>query len=214
VVELEPDATLGYNNLGTVYFQAGKWNDAIIAFGKALKIQPSARLYTNLGTAYFYLGHRTDAVTMFQKAVNLAPKDILAVGNLADSYRWSGDKAKAKATYEQAIALAYQALRVNPQDAGTLGNLASFYAKNGDSKKGLEFIRRARSIDANDNDLMYKEAVADAIAGQQAEALASLRAAFEKGYPVEQAKNDPELKTLATNPELDKLIAGFERKTN
>jgi hypothetical protein len=33
-------------------------------------------------------------------------------------------------------------------------------------------------------------------------------------YPLLQAKSDPELKTLATNPELDKLIAGFERKAN
>jgi eukaryotic-like serine/threonine-protein kinase len=214
VVELSPDSPLGYTNIGAVNFQAGKWNNAIIAWGKALKIQPSEILYTNLGTAYLYLGHSTDAVAMFQKAVDLSPKDDVAVGDLADGYRASGDKAKAKANYEQAIALALRALGVNPQDATTLGNLAYYYAKNGDSKKGLDFIRRARSIDANDNELMYKEAVIDAIAGQQADALANLRAAFQKGYSVEQAKNDPELKTLATNPELDKLIAGFERKTN
>jgi serine/threonine protein kinase/tetratricopeptide (TPR) repeat protein/TolB-like protein len=217
VVELSPDSALGYINLGAVYFKSGKWNDAIISFGKALKIAPSASLYSDLGTAYFYLGHRADAVAMFQKAVDLTPNDDTAVGNLADGYRWSGDaanKAKAKATYEQAIALALNALRVNPQDASTLGNLAFYYAKNGDSKKGLEFIHRARSIDANDNELMYKEAVVDAIAGQQADALSSLRAALGKGYPVQQAKNDPELKILASNPELEKLIAGFERKTN
>jgi tetratricopeptide (TPR) repeat protein len=214
VVELAPDSALGYNELGAANFNAGKWNDAIIAWGKALKIQPSWDIYSNLGTAYFYLGHRTDAVSMFQKAVDLNPNDALAVGNLADSYRWSGDKDKAKAMYDRAIALALKALRVNPQDATTLGDLASFYAKNGDSKKGLDFIRRARTIDPNDNDVMYREAVVDTIAGQQTEALASLRAAFQKGYPVEQAKNDPELKTLAANPELDKLIALFARKTN
>ncbi len=214
VVELAPDSALGYDNLGAVYFHAGKWNDAIVSFGKALKIAPSESLYSNLGTAYFYLGHRADAVAMFQKAVALTPNDDTALGNLADGYRWSGDTAKAKATYEQAIALAYKTLRVNPQDASTLGNLASYYAKNGDSKKGLDFIHRARSIAPNDNELMYKEAVVEAIAGQQADALASLRTALQKGYAVQQAKNDPELKTLATNPELDKLIAGFERKTN
>jgi serine/threonine protein kinase/tetratricopeptide (TPR) repeat protein/TolB-like protein len=214
VMELAPESTLGYDNIGAVYFREGKWNDAIVSFGKALKIAPSESLYSNLGTAYFYLGHRADAVAMFQKALALSPADHEVVGNLADGYRWSGDTAKAKATYEQAIALALKALRVNSQDASTLGFLASYYAKNGDSKKGIEFIRRARSIDAKDNDLMYKEAVVEAIAGQQADALASLRAALEKGYPVQQAKNDPELKALATNPELDKLIAGFERKTN
>jgi Flp pilus assembly protein TadD len=179
-----------------------------------LKIEPSESLYSNTGAAYFYLGHRADAVTMFQKAVALNPNDHAAVGNLADGYRWSGDKAKAKTTYDQAIALALKALRVNPQDATTLGYLAYYYAKNGDSKKGLDFIHRARGIDANDYELMYKEAVIEAIAGQQADALAGLKAAFQKGYPVEQAKNDPELKVLATNPELEKLIAGFEKKSN
>ena len=214
VVELAPDSALGYENLGIAQFQAGKWNDAIVAFGKALKIEPSESLYSNMGAAYFYLGHRADAVTMFQKAVNLNPNDHAAVGNLADGYRWSGDKAKAKVTYEQAITLALKGLRVNPQDATTLGYLSYYYAKNGDAKKGLDFIHRARGIDPNDYELMYKEAVIDAIAGQQADALVSLKAALQKGYPVEQAKNDPELKVLATNPELEKLIAGFERKSN
>ncbi len=214
VVELAPDSALGYDNLGAAYFHAGKWNDAIVAYGKALKIAPSESVYSNLGTAYFYLGHRADAVAMFQKAVALSPEDHEAAGNLADGYRWFGDKDKAKAAYEKAIALALKAVRVNPQDASTLGYLASYYAKNGDSKKGLEFIHRARTIDAKDNELMYKESVVEAIAGQQTEALASLRAALDKGYPVQQAKNDPELKALASNPELDKLIAEFERKTN
>ena len=214
VVKLAPDSALGYINLGTVNYQAGKWNDAIIDFRKALKIQPSEILYSNLGVTYLYLGHSADAIAMFQKAVDLDPNDSEAVSYLGDGYRASGDQVKAKAAYDRAISLGVKALRVNGQDASTLGNLAYYYAKNGDSKKGLEFIRRARSIDANDNELMYKEAAINAIAGQQAEALASLRAALRKGYPVEQAKNDLELKNLATNPEFGKLIAEFERKAN
>ncbi len=155
-----------------------------------------------------------DAVTTFQKAVALNPNDHVAVGDLADGYRWSGDKVKAKATYDQAITLALKALRVNPQDASTLGYLGFYYAKNGDSKKGLEFIHRARGIDGNDNSLMYIEGVVNALAGQQADALASLKAALEKGYPVQQARNDPDLKVLASNPDFDKLIASFASKQN
>jgi serine/threonine protein kinase/tetratricopeptide (TPR) repeat protein len=214
VVDLAPDSALGYSNLGAVNYQAGKWNDAILAFEKALKIRPSEILYSNMGGAYFYLGHRADAVTMFQKAVAMNPNDHIAVGNLADGYRWSGDAVKAKETYAQAIGLALKTWRVNPQDASTLGYLAFYYAKNGDSKTGLEFIHRARSIDANDNELMYKEAVVDAIAGRQADALTSLRAALQKGYSVQQAKNDPELKALSSNPDLDKLLAEFQQKAN
>jgi tetratricopeptide (TPR) repeat protein len=149
---------------------------------------------------------------MFQKAVDLNPNDHTYIGNLADAYRWSSEKDKAKSTYERAIALALQGLRVNPQDATTLKYLAFYYAKNGDARKGLGFIQRARSIDPNSNELMYTEAVVNAIAGQQAEALSSLRSALQKGYSVEQAKADPEFKVLANNPEFDKVIAEFKKK--
>jgi len=214
VVELAPDVSDGYENLGAVYFQTGNWTECIAEFEKSLKIESSESVYSNLGTAYFYLGRREDAVKMFEKSVELNPNDELDMGNLADGYRWTGDKEKAKSTYQRAIALAYKALQVNPRDASTLGSLAAYYAKTGDSKKGLDFIHRARSIDANDNELMYKEAVVEAIAGQQQDALASLRAAFQKGYPVAQAKNDPELKPLEMNPDFGKLLAEFTSRKN
>jgi tetratricopeptide (TPR) repeat protein len=214
VVELAPDSALGNENLGRVNYRAGKFNDAIVAFEKALKIEPSESRYLGLGRTYLYLGRGPDAVAAFLKAVDLSPNDYKALGDLADGYRWSGDKDKAKAAYEKATGLALKELRAKPQDASTMGYLALYYAKNGDSSKALDSIRRARSIDAGDRDLMYQEAVVYAIAGQQAEAVASLRAALQKGYPAELAKNDPQLKNLAPNPDLDKLVAGFQGKTN
>jgi serine/threonine protein kinase/tetratricopeptide (TPR) repeat protein len=212
VVELAPDSVAGYENLGIAHFQMGNWDESIPQFEKALTITPSESLYSNLGTAYFFLGRRQDAVKMFEKSVALNPNDQAAVGNLADGYRWAGDKDKAKATYERAIALAYKALQVNPRDASTLGSLAAYYAKTGDSKRGLDFIRRARVIDPNDAELLYQEAVVDTIAGQQTEALKTLRQIFQNGYPVAQAKNDPELKPLEMNPDFGKLLAEFASK--
>jgi len=212
-VELAPDSALGNENLGVANYRAGKWNDAIAAFEKALKIEPSQSGYLELGTTYLYLGRGGDAVAAFLKAVDLNPNGHQAAGDLADGYRSSGDKDRAKAAYEKAIGLALKDLRAKPQDASTMGYLALYYAKNGDSSKALDSIHRARSIDAGDRDLMYQEAVVDAIAGQQPEALASMRAALQKGYPVELAKNDPQLKGLPAKPDLDKLIAGFQGKT-
>ena len=148
----------------------------------------------------------------FEKSVQLNPNDQVAVGNLADGYRWAGEKEKARSTYERAIALAYQALQVNPRDASTLGSLAAYYAKTGDSKRGLDFIQRARSIDSNDTELLYQEAIVNTIAGQQTDALKALRQAFQNGYPVAQAKNDPELKPLEMNVEFGNLLAEFNSK--
>jgi serine/threonine protein kinase/tetratricopeptide (TPR) repeat protein len=210
--ELMPDSRASYDNIGLIHFQMGKWNEAITAYEKALKIEPSADLYSNLGMAYFYLGHRTDAVTMFQKAVALNPNEQIYAGNLADAYRWSADQAKAKAAYQRAITLAQKARQVNPVDADVLGYLGVYYAKSGDPKLGLDYIRRARAIDQQGGELPYKQAVVDTILGQQADALASLREAFQKGYSVILAKNDPEFKPLDTNPEFAKLLAQFTPK--
>jgi serine/threonine-protein kinase len=212
VVQLAPDSVPGYENLGATNFQMGTWNEAASNFEKALKIEPSASLYSNLGTAYFYLNRHADAAHMFEKAVEMSPNDYTAVGNLADGYRWSGEKDKAQNAYNRAIALAYKALQVNPKDATAMGFLGVDYTKNGDSRKGLDFIRRARSIDPNDTQLIYFEAVIDALAGQQPEALKNLREALQKGYPPEMAKVDPDLKSLEGNPDFGKLLAEFTHK--
>jgi hypothetical protein len=58
----------------------------------------------------------------------------------------------------------------------------------------------------------YKQAVVDTILGQQPEALASLKEAFEKGYSAVLAKNDPEFQPLAMNPEFAKLLGQFAPK--
>jgi serine/threonine protein kinase/tetratricopeptide (TPR) repeat protein len=211
-VELQPDSAASYNNIGLIYFQMGKWNEAIAAYQKALKLSPSEDLYSNLGTSYFYLGHRNDAVTMFQKAVALNPNEQLYAGNLADALRWSGDQTKAKAEYQHAIALAQKALKVNPVDADTLGYLGLYYAKSGDPKLGLEYIRRARAVESQGNELPYRQAVVQTILGQQAEAIASLGEALQKGYSAIMVKNDPEFKPLEANPEYGKLLAQFSSK--
>ena len=64
-------------------------------------------------------------------------------------------------------------------------------------------------MDSNNTELIYKEGMIDAIAGQHAEALNNLRSAFQKGYPVQQAKADPELRSLATDPDYVRLLAEF-----
>jgi tetratricopeptide (TPR) repeat protein/TolB-like protein len=211
VTELEPDNSFGYLNLGVVYCQQGKYEEAIPYFQKSLQVQPSYLAYSNLGTAYFYLKRYPDSVPMFEKAVELNPNDQLFMGNLADAYRWSGQRDKANATYDKAIALAYKELEVDPKSTDALGGLALYYGKKGNSAQSIEFIRRARSINAADVDLMYTEGVVNALANQPDQAIKSLRAAFAKGYSVREAQNDPELNTLQGRPEFVKLVAELSK---
>jgi serine/threonine-protein kinase len=209
VTELEPDNSFGYLNLGAVYFQQGKYEECLPYYQKSLQIQPSSKTFSNLGTAYFYLRRYPDAVSMFEKAVEMNPNDEAFVGNLADAYRWSGQREKANVTYDKAIALAYKTLAVNPRNSDTLGSLALYYAKKDMPAQALSFARRARSINQDDVSLVYTEAVVEALAGHHDEAMRVLREALRRGYSVQEAKSDPELGRLQSRPEFVKLLAEF-----
>ena len=47
-----------------------------------------------------------------------------------------------------------------------------------------------------------------------ADALKSLREAFQKGYSPEEAQNDPELAKIKNLPEFQKLVSAYSKKTN
>jgi len=94
-----------------------------------------------------------------------------------------------------------------------MGGIALYYAKKGDSAQALQFIRRARSIDPNSNQLIYNEAVIQALANHPEEALKALKEAFQKGYSPEEGRNDPDLTFLGLRPEFDRLLKQFSGKT-
>jgi serine/threonine-protein kinase len=212
VIQLEPDNAAGYDNKGSLYFRQGKFNECIPAFQKALQLQPYAATYSNLATAYFFLKRYPEAVQQFEKAVEMNPDEEMMVGNLADAYRWSNQKEKAKATYEKAIGLTYKELQVNPRNAAALANLALYYGKDGDTVKAAQFVKRARAIDEANVYYIYVSALIDTLSNRPADAVANLRTAFQKGYSVEDVKMDPEFAPLESRPDFQGLLKEFEVK--
>jgi tetratricopeptide (TPR) repeat protein len=212
VTELDPKNPNGWTNVGALAAQEGKWNDSIPAYRKALELQPSAESYSNLGTSYFYLGKYEDARANFAKAVEMSPEQAGFLGNLADCYRRLGEQAKARATYDQAISLAYKALQTNPRDATSMSYLGVYYAKEGDSTRGLQFIGRARGIDSENVDFLYDEAVINTLANRMPEAIKSLGSAVAKGYLLRQILADPELAPLRQQPEFQAIAQKLQPK--
>jgi len=211
VIELEPQNSFGYLNVGVVYFQQGKYEESIPYFQKSLEIQPEDKAYSGLGAAYFYLKRYNDSVPMFEKAVQMNPNEEQFTGNLADAYRWSGQREKANTTYDKAIALAYKELAVNPRNSDTMGSLALYYARKGMPSQAANFIRRARSINKEDVGLIYTAATVEALANHADNALGLLREAFKRGYSVQEASSDPELDSLRSRPDFEKLLAEFKK---
>ncbi len=211
VTELEPENYMGYMNIGAIYFEQGKYDECIPFFQKALQLQPDASAYSNLGVAYFYLKRYSESVPMFEKAVELSPHNERYTGNLADAYRWSNQRDKAVNTYAKAINLAYKELGVNPRNSDAMGSLALYYAKKGDPRQAEDFIHRARTINPDDLNLVYQEAVVHAVNNSTDQALKSLREALAKGYSLKEAMSDPELGSLQSRPEFSKLVKEFSK---
>ena len=212
VAELAPDNPMGYENIGSIYLREGKWTEAIPQFQKALTIAPDSFTYSNLGTAYFFLKNYDEAVKMYAKATEMTPNNEELFGNLGDAYRWSGHSDQAAAAYDKAISLAFQQLQVNPRSANTMGDLAVYYAKKGDARNALQYIQQARSINPQDVQLMYWEAVAKTLVGKPEDALKALKLAMEKGYPAQEAWTDPDLQKLQALPQFSQLVKEYTSK--
>ena len=200
VISLAPDNVNGYNDVGAAYLRTARYGDAVQAFQKALDIQKIPNTYTNLGIAYADSAQFDKAVPMFEKAVELQPNAEVFVGNLADGYRWAGQRDQANVTYDRAIGLALKALQVNPRDATTKGNLALYYAKKGDAASARRFMNDARGIDATSSDLLYDEAVMSALLGDSNRAFAVLAQARKAGLPYSSIESDPDLRGLRADP--------------
>ena len=205
VIQLAPDNVNGYNDLGAVYLRTAQYDKALQAFRHALTLQQIPNTYTNLGIAYADAGRFAEAVPMFEKAAEMQPNAEVFAGNLADGYRWAGQREKAAAAYDKAIALALKAVQVNPRDAATRGNLALYYAKKGDAGTARRFMREARAIDPKSADLQYNEAVMSALLGDTDRAFADLHDALEAGLPLSSIETDPDLRGLRTDPRFGSL---------
>ncbi|MGB6470107.1 MAG: protein kinase [Candidatus Acidiferrales bacterium] len=209
VTVLEPDIDAGYENIATIYATQGQYAQSIPYYQKAIQIEPYFSTYSNLGSAYFFAKRYQDAADAFQHAVQLNPNDTQTVVNLADSFRALGQQDKATDTYKQSISLGFKELQTNPQDASVMAQIALSYSKTGDAAHAESFIGRARAIDKGNVNYIYAEAEINALAGHAPQAVASLREAFEKGYPAQLAADDPELQSLHQNPDYLALIKKY-----
>jgi serine/threonine protein kinase/tetratricopeptide (TPR) repeat protein/TolB-like protein len=212
VATLEPDVNAGYENTGNVLVQQAKYGEAVPYLQKALAIEPNAGAYSNLGTAYFFLKQYAESAQAFEKAVALNANDTQLAVNLGDAYRALGQTDKAHAAYQQAISAGYKELQTNPQDTSVLAEVALSYASLGRPQDADTFIARARAQDKKDVNLAYTEVQIDALNGKSSQAMTLLAAVLADHYPAESAAVDPDLESLHSNPEFDKLIKKYSTK--
>jgi Tfp pilus assembly protein PilF len=93
-----------YYNLGIIYEQTGRVNEALLAYSTAIKINPRMeKAYNNMGLLYQRMGDVGKAQESFKKAIELNGGFYQAYNNLATLYVQRGDNKGAVGLWQKAL---------------------------------------------------------------------------------------------------------------
>lgn len=100
-IDLNPDFSEAYYNVGISYEQLGKHKDAIEMFKKTIELTPDdANAYYALGYAYYQKRKYKQAIDAFENTVTLKPNNAFAFRKLGSAYLKVGEKDKAREQYQ------------------------------------------------------------------------------------------------------------------
>lgn len=128
--------SIDLNTAGYHEMEAGRIDEAIILFQKAININPSyAEAYYNIGQCYS--GENTEkTIEAYKKSIKLDPHHIAVYWSLGASYRNSKKYREALETYKQAI-------DIDPTNSKTYLGLGGSYLELEYYNEAIESYRRA-----------------------------------------------------------------------
>jgi serine/threonine-protein kinase len=138
------DTASAHSNLGTVYYAAGRFGDALAAYERAAVLDSaSATTRRNIGDAHQRLGNTAAAAVAYEEAITLAttrlsrnPRDAQTLALQALCEAKLGRRAAA-------LRHAAEALVLSPDDREVLYKQAVVFAQVGESTAAIDTLRRA-----------------------------------------------------------------------
>lgn len=125
VVRKSPDSAAAREYLGFALYSAGRLDEAIASYRRALALDPArADSHLNLGVAYALLGRRDEAIAEYVKALELRPGSAEAHSSLGLALAESGELARGLAELRTA-------LNLNPALPGAHNNLGVALMRSG-----------------------------------------------------------------------------------
>lgn len=105
-IEMDTKNAHVWNELGNVYFNTGAFDDAVIAYSKAIELDRwFAWPYSNLALAYVQKGRFAEAILLYQRSIELftSEKDkAISWNRLGNVYRRLNDYENAISAYQRA----------------------------------------------------------------------------------------------------------------
>ena len=127
--------------LGNFYRLAGRFDEAVLSYEKALQDpQPKPHYYHALATAAIARGDYGEAADALRKALAMAP-------NYPDYHNDLGGCLFREGHYEEALTAFREAIRLNPAYANAYNNMSFVYRKRRMYEEAERAIRKAIALD-------------------------------------------------------------------
>lgn len=101
--EKAPQNAVLVTNLANKYYDAGRYEEAIVYYERALTLEPrNVSLLTDLGTAHFYAGRSDEAIGFYNRSLAIDPRHVQSLHNLVIvNLQGKKDTAAARAALNQ-----------------------------------------------------------------------------------------------------------------
>jgi tetratricopeptide (TPR) repeat protein len=142
-IEILPEASSPYRNLGIIYSRVYKnYDTAIFYFKKTLELEDDdAMTYFNLGLTYEGKGEFARAIEFLQKSLDIDSTSVNARSRMANIYYGMGE-------FKAAIKLNQDIMRMSPNEALPYVNLGNYYLFQRDTLNGIRYYEKAVELGA------------------------------------------------------------------
>ena len=136
-IQLNPNFSEAYNNLGNIKKRIGKIEEAISCFKKAIELKENNILaYFNLANIYRENRYFNELIETYKKILSFNPNDIKTLYNLGSVYLFLGQISKGKNFFEKII-------KINKNHVPSYRNIISVTKINKENEifKQLELLK-------------------------------------------------------------------------
>jgi eukaryotic-like serine/threonine-protein kinase len=200
VDSLQPDNSMGYQDLGGVLIEMARYDDAIAILKKGLALKETSDAWSNLGSDYMYLSRYPEAADAMKRATELDPHNDILWRNLEDSYRQIPSRiSDAPAAYEKALQTASDQLSANPNNTEVLSGIALYDAHLGRKQDAETSLAKGLRLSPKSGDVLFTSALVYEIIGNRTRALPQIDLAVKSGYSVADVEHEPEFGALRSD---------------
>ena len=207
-----PKVALPLANLGTMYLELGKRDEAIAACNRSIDRSPNEGAYLTLGDIAFSDGNYNSSLDYYKQALSLDPNYHLIWRNIGDCYAMLGQTSQVKKSYAKAAQLLSERLAVNPEGGSSWTTLAFYHAKIGDVANAELDLKRADAQGAKDVESQFMVVQTLALLGKKESALKLLLLCLDRGLSPVEVNLALDLKDLRKDPRYLSRLASLQAK--